>query len=171
MATHGRTGLVYAVEAKSRHRPGLLGQPGTPPPPDEVEPDVVRLLRKALAKRAEHARIVFVDINMPPHLGGPFDARSFESLGRQLNGVEASQATAGALPAAFLFFTNHPYHYVGATEPEPGQSTYFTALNIPDFKQPNQDVVRQRYPAVFDLFDSVLKHTEIPHAFDNPGAP
>jgi hypothetical protein len=55
------------------------------------------------------------------------------------------------------------------------ESTYgaevLTRFNIPDFKQPNQDVVRQRYPAVFDLFDSVLKHTEIPHAFDNPGAP
>jgi len=164
VATHRATGLKYSVEAKSRHRPGLLGQAGDPKPVDQTEQDVIRLARRALGKGADHPRIIFIDVNMPPHRGGPFEALWFQSIARRLRLMEDKHSKKGTLPPAFAFFTNHPYHYVGNDEPEPGQTAFFTAIGIPDFRQPNPAVMKT-YPALDELSHSVFNHTEIPHEF------
>lgn len=73
-----RDGHVIAVEAKSRHRPGVLGQPG-----QQVEPEsagIGGLLRAALAKETSVPLLAFIDINMPLS----FDAACDSTVLREL---------------------------------------------------------------------------------------
>jgi hypothetical protein len=167
-ATHQATGLKYSVEAKSRHRPGLLGQRGPSEPVDHGERGAIRLLRDALKKQADHPRIVFIDVNMPPHKGAPFEAPWFDNIAGQLRTMEDEHVKNGTpLPPAVVFFTNHPYHYVGNDEPEPGHTAVFTGIGIPDFQRTTEPdpSIMGKYPALDRLADSVFNHTEIPHEF------
>lgn len=169
-ATHKQTQLKYAVEAKSRHRPGFLGRAGEPQPGEEIEADVYRLLQRALSKKAHHNRIIFIDVNVPPQTGGIFEGWG-DTVAKQLKKLEDSQDSANPWPSAFLFFTNHPYHYVDVQAPEPGRTVLFTAINMSDFKQPetggsaeeSSARVAVKYPPIVQLYDSVLNHTQIPH--------
>lgn len=164
-ATHRATVAKYSVEAKSRHRPGFLGQPASPKPLHEIEADVSTLLAKALRKRADHERVVFIDVNVPPQESSIFEAEWFKKVASQVRRLEESQRPDDPWPPAFLFFTNNPYHYVGDDAPEPGKSTIFTAINMPDFQQPNSEIVASRYPVIGELLDSVFRHTKVPHEF------
>ncbi len=163
-ATHRATGARYSVEAKSRHRPGFLGQPGSPKPLSGIEADVSTLLARALRKRADHDRIIFIDVNVPPQEGSVFEAAWFKKVASQVRRLEETQRINDRWPAAFVFFTNHPYHYVGSDAPEPGRNTIFTAINMPEFRRADVDLVT-KYPAIKELFDSVVHHTEVPHEF------
>lgn len=53
IAKHRQTGTEIAVEAKSRHRPGILGREGETPSHTELKADVGRLLRNALQKETD----------------------------------------------------------------------------------------------------------------------
>lgn len=165
VAVHMQTGLRYSIEAKSRHRHGYLGQPGQQQPLEEIEGDVYRLLQKALSKKADHERIIFIDVNVPPHTGNLFEAEWLQKVAEQLKRLEDTQSPENPWPAGFVFFTNHPYHYVGSDAPEPGRTTIFTTVNMGDFKQPNAHQMLRNYPAIDQLLDSVLNHTKIPHEF------
>ena len=164
-ATHQATGAKYSIEAKSRHRSGLLGQPGSPKPFDEIKADVSTLIARALRKQADYERVIFIDVNVPPQESSVFDAEGFGKVASQLELLEASQRPDKPRPAAFVFFTNHPYHYVGADALEPGKTTVLSGINMPDFKPPDIGILPRKYPAIFDLFNSLLQHTEIPHEF------
>jgi hypothetical protein len=59
-ATSKQTKRSFSVEAKSRHRkPPLSDDEGTP------NSNMGNLIRRALAKKANHERIIFVDVNLP----------------------------------------------------------------------------------------------------------
>lgn len=164
-ATHKQTGLQYSVEAKSRHRPGVLGHEGAPQPVEEITADAYRLLQEAFKKTAAYDRIVFIDINVPPIRGRtPFDSKYVERLFGQLNRLEEKQFATDPWPAAFLFFTNHPNHFVAANDQDPGHTVLFTGFNMPDFKKDDSTVIA-KYPAIMQLYDSVLNHALIPHEF------
>jgi hypothetical protein len=171
-ATHEQTGAKYSVEAKSRHWEGYLGRPGVPRPPDEITADVYRLLQKALRKRAEHERVIFIDLNVPPDGRALLEIEWFKRVSEQVKRLEDTQAVANPYPPAFIFFTNHPYHYVGNDQPEPGRSTVFTAINNPDFREGAfaasevAQALAQKYPAIIALYESVTRHVEVPHSFE-----
>jgi hypothetical protein len=164
-ATHKATGLQYAIEAKSRHRPGFLGQPGAPKPLPEIEADVYRLLQEALRKNAEHEHIIFIDVSVPPEDCAPFQAQWCKKIAAQVTRLAAMQSPQDSWPPAFIFFTNHPYHYVGDDQPEPGRTAIFTAINMMDLKRPDPTALKKRYSAINQLFDSVTTHITIPHEF------
>lgn len=172
-ATHRGTGTRYSVEAKSRHRAGMLGQTGEPKPSSEIDADVYVLLQRSLKKQAEHERIVCIDVNVPPVPDNAVQGL-MKRVGEQLRRLEDSQRVDDPWPRAFVLFTNHPYHYVGNDTPEPARTTLFSAINNPDWKDPADGTdaaghgakLAARYPALRDLVDSVMNHTEIPHDFD-----
>lgn len=166
MATHKKTGNKYSVEAKSRHRPGLLGQTGDTRSPDEIRLRIGSLLRNALKKEASNLRIVFIDINMPPEEGGPFDRRWLKSLKAEVSKVEKEKINGDLFPPAYLFFTNHPHHYVGEEEPEPQKIFLMTALNIPHFKINKPQIAMMTEPTIFSLWESINAHTKVPNDFN-----
>ncbi len=165
VATHKGTGAMYSVEAKSRHRPGYLGQPGEPKPLPEIEADVSRLLRRALRKQANHERVVFIDVNIPPVDRTRLESDFLSEIAKEVERLQKGQLHERPNPPAFVFFTNHPYHYVGADKPDPGWTVVFTGVNMPEFDVGPEDPLR-RHPAIKELLGSVLNHTTIPENFD-----
>lgn len=157
------TGKKFSLEAKSRHRPGYLGQDGESLNLDDINLRIGNLLYKALKKQADHERIIFIDINMPPEGKDVFKTSWFKKLINQLDIEENKLIDGKSPPSAYVFFTNHPYHYVGYNDVEPGKSCLMTGFNIPDFKINNQKLVCRKYPDVIRLFDSMITHTNVPH--------
>lgn len=168
VATHKQSGRKYSVEAKSRHRPGHLGQDGSPRATDDIRLRIGNLLRNALRKEAAHTRIVFIDINMPPTSRDvrPFQTRWFKSLMNEISRVEADTLDGKPTAPAFLFFTNHPYHYVDEGEPEPKKDLLMTAINMTEWKIDAPKVVASIDPPAFALWESMNKHTGVPRTFD-----
>jgi hypothetical protein len=167
IATHKPTGKIYAVEAKSRHRPGLLGRPGRPQKSDEIRLRVGRLLRSALAKDTSNERIVFIDVNMPPQDVGPLTTIWFKPFMEEVIKLERDTINGKEVPPAYLMMTNHPYHYAGDEQPDPRKHFHLTAINRPEFMRKPNGSVGPIDTVVLSLWESINKHTVVPHEFDN----
>jgi SEC-C motif len=165
-ATHKETGLKYSVEAKSRHRPGILGTPGMPKPLSEIEADVFKLLQEALLKQACHDRIIFIDTNVPPDGIISLETQLLNKVVEQVIRLEERQLPDKPWPPAFIVFTNHPYHYVGNDQLVPSTAAIFSSINMPESKVPYPAFSR-KYPAIAQLCYSVIHHTAIPQGFPN----
>jgi hypothetical protein len=110
-ATHKATGLKISVEAKSKHRPGVLGRVGEREPEESLSLRFGKLLNDAVAKNAPHPLVVFMDVNMPfpsgyrllsrqpPH---PLILQTLARMRKEHNGKD---------PINLLLFTNHAQHY------------------------------------------------------------
>lgn len=166
IATHKESGTKYSVEAKSRHRPGYLGQDGIKRNHEEVRLRIGTLLRSALTKKASHTRIVFIDVNMPPEEGEPFEKKWIKGLMNEINKVENDTINGNPTPPAYIYFTNHPYHYVGDEETEPEKNFFMTAINTPHFKVNAPEMAKAQEPQVFMLWESINTHTKVPNEFD-----
>ena len=108
-ATHRATGQCVWIEAKSKHRPGVLGHTGERKT-SEPRANVKRLLRDAAAKGPDGPYVVFVDVNVPPSDASVIDTAwckacldSFCDLG--------DSSAGSSEPFNLAIFTNHPYHY------------------------------------------------------------
>ena len=110
-ATHIQSGQIISVEAKSKHRPGVLGQPGERENSTEVNLRFGYLLNDAVAKQATHPLVVFLDMNMPfetarrflsPPTPHPFILKTLNQMRKQHGGMD---------PITQLIITNHPNHY------------------------------------------------------------
>jgi hypothetical protein len=64
-ATHKATGERVSVEAKSKHRPGVVGQPGEREPLGSHYLPVTKLLKDAIAKKPAYPLVVFLEMNLP----------------------------------------------------------------------------------------------------------
>lgn len=125
IATHKRTGEVVAVEAKSKHRPGLLGFASTGNDATDFGLRIRGLLRDAFNKKAEHPLIVFVEANVPPELASPLS--TFDLLSRVNEAVEKADITTtpsglyvGSAYAGILV-TNTSDHYGEPGSPSRGE--------------------------------------------------
>lgn len=158
-ATSKETERKFSIEAKiiSPHKKG--------------KPRVVPQLNKALKKRANYERIVFIDIGKPAN---NFDEskhwliQAQEEI-RKLE--ESSQFNGVDLPPAYVIMTNNSFWY-----DLQGQNFNFAALGegfkIPGFKTKYKGTIhdalieREKHKEVFGLLDSMHKHREIPSTFD-----
>ncbi len=161
-ALHRGSQVVFSVEAKARHRDGILGKAGDVRDPATLRADIGRHIQKALAKRAIYPRIVFVDVNMPATEG--LEPRWLDHVTRELSWIEERERSAEPYPSAFLFFTSHPYHFVAADQPAPRGVAVFRAFKLPEF-QPDPLAGLQQHPAIAALLESLATHTEIPADF------
>ena len=176
MARSPRSGRAYTVEAKGRQRPGITQST----PLSELQLGVGKLLKKALAKPAEHERIVFIDANLPTNgdIGQDTmpdwmreaieELRAREPLMRMEDGQAA--------PPAYVFITNHPNHYA-LGDPAPGLAVIAEGFKIPDFKYDQRHaslavalVNRERHRDMHDLVTSMRQHYVIPATFDGEPA-
>ena len=166
-AMHKKTKKKYSVEAKSRHRTGFLGQKGEKLNAEEIKLRIGKLLNNALKKHANHERIVFLDVNMPPSEEKLFKVNWFNPLVKIIGKVEKDQIADGKEVPAYLFFTNHPAHYAGDDKVDPSRNFYFSAINITDFKENKPELIPKKYPILLELWSSINNHGSVPHELDS----
>lgn len=143
VATHNTSGASYAVEAKSRHLPGILGRPAQPARAQTVEPNVTGLITKALQKKAEHTRVICVDVNVPQAEGSSPPTTWGPVVRTQVKALE----NAGHGPA-ILIFTNSPSHYLGDGDVVRGDAAMIMGLSEPRFQPQDIKSVQEFFPGL-----------------------
>lgn len=158
-ATYMPTGEKYSVEAKSREtRPG--GAARTP---------VGKQLRKALAKKANYRRLVFLDLNksLLTHEAAERAVDRAEYIISQSEGMQIDEQPA---PPAYVCITNMSDQYA-LDSTAVATMISFRGFKIHDFmgvEFPSiRDAVRarERHWPMFQLLKSIEKHREIPQTF------
>src|SRR5437867_4033428 len=98
-ATFRKSGRKFSVEAKMRQA-------------STASVDIGRQIKKALRKKAIHARIVFAEINIPEL---PDRNQQVASLQKILDDIRKRESemltTTEPLPSAYVVVTNHPFLY------------------------------------------------------------
>lgn len=156
VAVHKKTGQQIAIEAKSRHRPGVLSQPGSKRPDEEVRARVGHLLKEAYKKRPLHPYVIFVDVNYPPVAGKLFEKKWMKDV-MDSNALKDSKENGREL-FNVIVFTNYPHHYGSETEPDPERDFLACFSPVP--------LVRARYPrAINQLVYAVQQYGHVPHEF------
>jgi len=157
VATHEETGQITAVEAKSRHRPGLLGFPGERGKESEIKAGVGGLLKDALAKPTTHPYVIFVDLNLPPSPGTVFEKPWTDEIKDTVVWV-GKPPGEGLDPFNLLVFTNHPHHYAWEDEPDPAKDTL-------SFFSQHPRVPAKHPQTIMAIHEAALKYGNIPNEF------
>lgn len=161
MAVHKLTGQHILVEAKSRHRAGVLAMPGR----RETLPDLNfrRLINNAIAKDPNNPLAIFVDTSLPPHraprfyamrsvdppIPSPAVAALMDKIRRDHGGVD---------PYNLLVFSNHPQHYPDNDGAAPGS-------NWAGIISQRARVPVYHNQALSDLFTAVNLYGNVPTLF------
>ena len=117
---HTATGQLLSIEAKSRHRPGVLGRSGKPA--DRPDLRFGELINNAVSKNSPHPLVIFLDTNLPFKWADRLYSRQY---GRAPTGTmqpipsRAMQAILDRTkrehnnvdPYCMIVFSNHPHHY------------------------------------------------------------
>ena len=123
-ATNRLTGHRLAVEAKSRHRPGILGYPGQREAGGPNSFDIDRLLRDALAKDPHDPLLIFIELNTP-RLATYATAAEYQE---ELNGAwmqAQSESWPNGFPAIGVVFYNDASPWQLDSQPPPGVPSVF----------------------------------------------
>jgi hypothetical protein len=153
-----KRGNKYSVEAKSRHRPGVLGFPGERENPDEIRIGIERLLHDALMKKADHERLIFLDVNVPG--GKPFNEAShwLRETTESLKSYEQNES----LPSALIVATNHPHHYAEDNVVPKHGDAMLGGFRREDLAIEEIEAFRKEHPEYWDLITAVNFLDEIP---------
>lgn len=165
-AIHKKTGQKISVEAKSKHRPGVLGQPGVPEPVGRSNLRFGKLLNNAVGKAPKFPLVVFLDTNLPQAAADRVFARS--------NGGTPSSVVLSVLdrvrkrnggkdPFNQVIYTNHPEHYVAGDGPAPGKHLLSMISQVPR-------VPIEHLQALFDLHQAANLYGNIPNELPKSGA-
>jgi hypothetical protein len=159
-ATHRASGQKFSVEAKIRLSTKEI-------------PDISRQLARALAKKATHPRVVFIEVNTV--VDGPPE-RILETMRELLQDIRALEATlkvgpeGAPAPAAYLVITNNP---PGTVETPYRPAMMVEGFKMPDFRVENMHSslrealkAREKHVAMNDLVESLREHVLIPSTFD-----
>lgn len=156
-ARHKLTGQLLSIEAKSKHRPGILGQKGVPNAEGKLSLRFGALLNDAIAKNPPHPLVVFIDTNLPyrvaervlgQHPVSPIMTALLDRDRKEHGGKDLY---------AMLVFTNHPHHYVAADEPDPLKHVLAVVPNPPTLVDHPQ--------ALEALYRAINQYGEIPNEF------
>ena len=158
-ATFRETGKKFSVEAKMR---GM----------NKASADVGNQLYAALRKRANHQRVVFIEVNMPVETGQAGVFATLKEVLRSIRTREEKLTVDGQpAPPAYVIVTNNPHGYDLNGE----VLTWAAAegYKIPDFRLDSgflslRDALnaRERHIEIFSLMKSLARHREIPSTFD-----
>ena len=168
VATHGETKKKYSVEAK------WIGDDSAYAGNSEKTPRIRHKLTEALAKTAEHTRVVFIDLNRAEHVvaGGPPPAWE-PSLHDEIAQCERDMTIRDApAPPAYVFMTNRGYLH-RMNEPTWGEFAVVDGFKIGDFpigKGCNTILemhrARERNIEMYWLTQAMVNGTPVPSTFD-----
>jgi hypothetical protein len=128
-ATHKETNRSFSVEAKSRHRRSAHSNVER-----AHKARAYKILQNALSKTANHERIVFVDVNLPPDKHGLLNEEWHREIASTLRALEESQRIDAPWPQAILFFTNRKTSPWPSAPSGARSTVILTAINHPLFK-------------------------------------
>lgn len=157
--TYKATGEKYSVEAKSREIEST----------NSSRAKVGRKLFEALEKKANHKRLIFLDLNKPLHTreAAEIAVDRAERIVRQSEGLKIDGQPA---PAAYICTTNMNDQYALDT-PTVGTMISFRGFKIHDFMGDEFPSLREaarareRHWPMFQLLKSMEEHREIPTTF------
>jgi SEC-C motif len=111
IAVHPEMGVRVAVEAKSRHRPGVIHRPGDHDDAEAQRGDVQRLYKRAIEKAPADGTpfMIFLDVNAPPTPDVPaFEKQWQRDIREWLPAADPDDKEYLA-----LCVTNYSPHYAG----------------------------------------------------------
>jgi hypothetical protein len=112
IASNEAAGEKVAVEAKSRHRKGVLHYPGVLSKLEEIKGDVGRLFNEALQQKPSGERFaVFLDLNMPIDKQHEAFEKKMWSDVREIVSQFPIDSPEKPPPYCLLVFTNWSWHY------------------------------------------------------------
>jgi len=163
-ATSKATGRKFSVEAKHREADERSHTP-------TGRFRIGKRLQKALRKKADFERVVFLDINVPDHAGGNEIPDYLRKALTHLRRFEGRRMAGAPLPPAYLLITNFPFHH--DLDGNAFRSSIMAeGFQIPDFKVdgafPNLRRALQAREAHADmhrLVQSISAHTHVPSTF------
>jgi hypothetical protein len=118
IAQHRTSGDRVAVEAKSRHRPGVLGQPGAAA--SDPEPTITGRLRDALTQRRPMPYVICIELNLPPAEDAQQAQKKLDAAHAEVELVSQEYTQNGEkFPATLVVITNYPDHYGDPSQPAP----------------------------------------------------
>lgn len=136
VAMHKKSGQRVSVEAKSKHRPGVLGRPGDPQTDNQVNLRFGRLINDAIAKKTSHPLVIFVDTNLPPSVvdryyrmestNPPIPPKLISNLLDRIR-----NENGGLDPYNLIVLTNHPHHYGKEEEMDPKKHNMSFLSQVP----------------------------------------
>ncbi len=161
IAVHKATGQHILVEAKSRHRAGVIGRTGE----RDEKPDIRfrRLINDAIAKDPDNPLAIFVDTNLPPKRAELFYEPESRSQLRPSKAMatlmEAIRNEHGGVdPYNLLIFSNHPQHYSEGDDIAPGNR--WAGIISPKARVPVHHL-----SALQDLFAAANLYGNVPTRF------
>ncbi len=163
-ATNRHTGPRLAVEAKSRHRPGILGYPGQRAAVDPTSFDIDRLLRDALAKDTTDPLLIFIELNTP-RLATSVTGQEFHE---ELNTawIEAQSADwPKGFPAIGVVFYNDASPWQLHSQPPPGVPSVFVVTMWATQSRHQFDPI----PLLARVTEACGQRLSIPHNFPDTG--
>ncbi|MCC7293312.1 MAG: hypothetical protein IT449_14730 [Phycisphaerales bacterium] len=155
IATHRATGQRIAVEAKSRHRPGVLRFQGEAQRTGRLRVGIERLLKDALAKQVLYPYVSFFDLNLPPFPGHAFQAPWFEEVGNSVAKIGSDNGRQDAFN--LIVFINPPDHYLDNEIPSPGGTTLSCFGRNPQ--------IEAVHGALMAIHEAASKYGMIPNTF------
>ncbi len=169
VATFPETGNRFSVEVKSRNR--ATTEDG--PVDDYKRLRIASKLNKALAKKAEHTRVVMIEVNVPDVLTDEaLDGWPRAALNQIREAEKVPPPDGSDKPSAYVLVTNHAFHNNLDTV-NIGTQVIAAGCRIADFGPDVpfnrlRDVLEseERHREMLGLLDSMRMHYDIPSTFD-----
>jgi len=152
IATHRPTGVSLAVEAKSKHRSGVLHQLGFLAPVEKLlsARNIKRLLNDAIEQNPKDVPfVIFIDVNAPITPNIPINEKPWVKDVKRLVKKKLESISPEECPLNAIFFTNFAYHYQTENEAEHGEAIGIIVPH-PKFPPPN--------PEFFGYLQGALNH-------------
>jgi hypothetical protein len=157
LAVHPRTGEAIAVEAKSRHRPGVLGRLGEREDPAEIKAGIRRLVQHALDKGTEMPYVVCIDLNLPPFEHNLLEQPQVREMMDTIIQKEKLYPKE-AFPITVVVATNFPHHYASKGADDPRRDFVVSPSTYPKHPIATPGVVEA-------LFKSLSEYSYVPNYF------
>jgi len=158
IATHKRTGEKIAVEAKSKHRTGVLGFPGEKKSEQSIKIGVTSLINNAIAKAINIPLVIFVDTNLPPSIAKKVHGKQQPSEEFKVTFDKVKKDPSGKDLFNLMVFTNHPHAYGSDNEDDPARHTTSVFALKPK-------IVPQYAQCIIDLNNAACQHGNVPNEF------
>jgi hypothetical protein len=138
-AEHPVSKEKIAIEAKCRHRPGILGMAGIRQPIENLKIGLHRELNKAALKAGDYPLIAFVELNLPKERLRIDDASWQGEIRESISQIGVG--SLGKWPFAHIIVSNLPHHYGLETQPDPNRLFYVSDLINPKNSIKTPDVI------------------------------